>query len=630
MRSSHRYSRALLVLTVMLGMAGLVPTQAQAARGRPIITGTKKTFAADNGNLLRGPRLSTEVGTLPARSTLQAIKNYGCNAIHCYAERADYGYPAGSKASTLDTLVQWTRDDGLYLVITIGNGGINDSFMSDFWNFYAGRYANETHVIYEIQNEAVGSPGVSASAIASELNAYNIIRAKAPNTPVLFFSYVAFSSGAKVIQDINALGSTVDWTKAGIAFHGYGTGAPNATKTCLQYVQNAGYPCVQTEFYVWPWGKGNYATLGQGNSIYQDVDETGAFERLGCSWFSFLAVDQVTDDTRFKNRLLNAGILWTPDYGTWPSGSRGSYGNGGEPWTQNSLSAALHIEAENFDTGGEGIAYHDATASNSGGVYRASEAPDLQATSDTGGGYNVGWISNGEWLEYTTFINNAGVYTLSLRVASPQSSNALNVSLGGVDLTGNWTFNGTGANQSWTTITKTVTLTPGQQVLRITAASSGFNLNWIELTPAANGAVPNGTYKFIVRHTGKAMDVINASTANGAGLQQWSYGNTTNQQWTITHLGANEYKILSAQSGKSIDVASYNKLSGDYIQMWTSASSPNQRWILTPTDSGYYSIIAANSGLVLEIAGASTANGAIVDQMENTGATNQQWSPQAP
>jgi hypothetical protein len=579
---------------------------------------------------MRGPRASTEVGTLPDRTQLLALKNHGCNALHVYGERSDYGYAPGTHAATLDTLVRWTREDGLYLVLTIGNGGINTSFINDFWNFYAGRYANETHVLYEIQNEAVSTPGVPASAIAAELKAYNIIRSKAPNTPVLFFSYVAFNSGANVVADINALGPGVDWTKAGIAFHGYGTGGVNATRACLQYVQNAGYACFQTEFYVWPWGRGNYATLGQSDSIYQDVDQTAVYEKLGCSWLNFMAPGQVADDARYKTRLVNAGVRWTPDYGAWPAGARGTYANNDEPWTQSGLSSTLRVEAENYDAGGEGTGYHDNNAANYGNAYRTGEGVDVQATTDTGGGYNVGYFETGEWLEYTTFINNAGLYTLKLRVASPAATNTVNVSLFGADLTGPWTFPATGGNQTWQTVSKTVSLTPGRQVLRVTAGTTGFNLNWIELTPVGTGLVPDGTYKFVVRHTGKAMGVAGGSTANFAKIQQAPYTAAASQKWTITHLGANQYRILSAQSGKAIDVASYTKLSGDHVQMYNNASSANQRWLLTPADSGYYRIVAANSGLTLEVADAATADGAIVEQSENSGATHQQWAPQTP
>lgn len=601
--------------------------QAQAARGRPSATGPLKTFVSDTGTLLRGARVSTEVGTLSARADIQATKNYGCNALHVYAERADYGYAAGTRAATLDTLVQWTRDDGMYLIITIGNGGINDSFMQAFWNFYAGRYANETHVIYEIQNEAVNGPGVSASAIASELACYNIIRSKAPNTPVLFFSYLAFQNGTKALQDIAALGSGVDWTKAGIAFHGYGSGGANATLACLQTVQNAGYPCFQTEFYEWPWGRGDFAL---GAVIYQDVDQTGGYERLGCSWLNFMDVKTVANDTYYKTPLKNAGILWTPDFGTYPGGSRGTYANGGSPWTQTGLSATLHIEAENYDSGGQGISYNDANTSNQGGAYRTAEGVDVQTTTDTNGGYNIGYMQPGEWVEYTTYITEPGTYNLKLRVASPNATNSVSVSMAGVDLTGSWTFAGTGGNQTWTTISKSVFLRPGQQVMRVNVITNGFNLNWIELTPSATGQLANGTYKLVNRNSGLAMDVVNQSTANFAKIQQWGYSATANQKWTITHLGANQYRIVGVQSGKSIDEASGSLLSGDYIQMYTSATSQQQRWIISATDSGYYRIQSAKSGLALEIVGGATANGALVYQAEYLGGLKAQWLPGAP
>src|SRR5690606_4724896 len=126
---------------------------AEAARGRPVINAANTTFVADNGNLLRGAIISTETGSFPSISHLQAIKNLGLNAVHCYAERSDYGYAAGAQAAAVDAAVQRTRDNGLYLIITVGSGGVNRDFNTAFWRFYAPRYANETHVLYEIQNE---------------------------------------------------------------------------------------------------------------------------------------------------------------------------------------------------------------------------------------------------------------------------------------------------------------------------------------------------------------------------------------------------------------------------------------------------------------------------------------------
>src|SRR5262249_14275815 len=74
------------------------------------------------------------------------------------------------------------------------------------------------------------------------------------------------------------------------------------------------------------------------------------------------------------------------------------------------------IEAEDFDSGGEGVAYHDSSGGNNGGAYRQTDV-DIEPSSN--GGYDVGWITPGEWLNYTVNVPSPGAYTVWLRVASP-------------------------------------------------------------------------------------------------------------------------------------------------------------------------------------------------------------------
>ncbi len=618
-------SHALLAAVALFTLV----SHAEAARGRPVKSASGATFVADNGNLLRGAIVSTETGVVPSLADVQAIKNYGLNAIHLYAERSDYGYAAGAKVNAVNALVNMCDTEGLYLIITIGGGGVNASFISDFWTFYAPLYKNKTHVIYEIQNEPVVRAPVAASVITMEKNAYTTIRTAAPNTPVLLMSYTIFQNSAGVLADIAALSPTVNWSNAAIAFHGYGENGALATRTCLENVIAEGYACFQTEFYRWDWGKGDF-NLVDAPSLYQDIDQTGDLERLGVSWLSFLSLGRVQDDTRFKNRLEDAGITWSPDFGSWPGYTRGVYGNGSEPRAIIST-ANTRVEAEDFDLGGAGVASNDTTTGNSGGVYRTTGQVDIQATTDANGGYNIGWITAGEWLEYTVRVNHPGRYNLKVRVASSTTTGSLRLLLGATDLTGAWSVPNTGSYQTWTTLTKTVDLVPGQQILRFEAVTAGFNLNWIEFEPVSSGLITNGTYKLINRNSTKAMDVVDASTANGAKLQQWGYSATSNQKWIFTHRGANQYTITSSQTGKAIDQAAGQILSGDYVQMYTlNTGSANQRWIPMATSSGYYRFVNSISGLVLEIDAASTANGARVFQGEYTSGNHEQWLPGTP
>jgi Tfp pilus assembly protein PilX len=142
------------------------------------------------------------------------------------------------------------------------------------------------------------------------------------------------------------------------------------------------------------------------------------------------------------------------------------------------------IQAERFDNGGEGVAYHDTTAGNAGGAFRATDV-DIGAASDTGGGYYVGWTKAGEWLKYTVSVASTGTYTVEARVASKGAGVSFRVEVDGVDQTGNIAIPDTLGWQSWRTVTKSgVPLTAGTRVIRVvflTNGSSGSaaNLNYL-------------------------------------------------------------------------------------------------------------------------------------------------------
>ena len=88
------------------------------------------------------------------------------------------------------------------------------------------------------------------------------------------------------------------------------------------------------------------------------------------------------------------------------------------------------IEAEDYDTGGEGVAYHDTTPGNEGGVYRLDDV-DIEPLIGSKG-YNVGWIRPGEWLEYRVKVSAGGAYTLRVRGASRWGAPSLSLLVDGV------------------------------------------------------------------------------------------------------------------------------------------------------------------------------------------------------
>lgn len=139
------------------------------------------------------------------------------------------------------------------------------------------------------------------------------------------------------------------------------------------------------------------------------------------------------------------------------------------------------IEAEDFDKGGEGVAYHDVDAANQGGAYRTNEGVDIEGCGDAGGGYNVGWIETGEWLEYSVSIAESGAYDFAFRVASAESGGTLHLEIDGGDISGAITVPGTGGWDTWTTISADgLSLDGGEYVVRLVVDQGGFNLNYIE------------------------------------------------------------------------------------------------------------------------------------------------------
>lgn len=148
---------AAVMLIAVVGSTGV-----HADRARPHIdnsTGYPRLLS-DMNTELRGVSLSWDYGTgaapvVPTQQQLNNLaNNYGLNCVHVYLE--SYWVTVGSNASIADTLVDRCSNAGLYVIFTIGCADSNGSFKSDeatnFWNFYASRYKDRTHVIYEAYN----------------------------------------------------------------------------------------------------------------------------------------------------------------------------------------------------------------------------------------------------------------------------------------------------------------------------------------------------------------------------------------------------------------------------------------------------------------------------------------------
>lgn len=288
------------------------------------------------------------------------------------------------------------------------------------------------------------------------------------------------------------------------------------------------------------------------------------------------------------------------------------------------------IQAEDFDNGGEGVAYHDSGSGNIGGQYRNTDV-DIERSNDVGGGYNVGWMEAAEWLKYSINVGTAGSYTIEARIASNGGGARFHVEFDGVDKTGLLTAPNTGNYQVYQTVTKSgVSLNAGPQVMRVVMDSVGPNGASINLNHLKIGTASTLTYyEIVARHSGKVLDVSGYSNNNGAVVTQWDHWGGANQQWRLEDVGGGYYAIVARHSGKALDVSGFSNNNGAVVTQWDYWGGANQQWQLTDVGGGYYRITARHSGKVLDVSGYSNSNGAVVTQWDYWGGANQQWQLRA-
>jgi len=155
------------------------------------------------------------------------------------------------------------------------------------------------------------------------------------------------------------------------------------------------------------------------------------------------------------------------------------------------------IPATDFDLGRNGKAYFDIdiadyhvttgtyTAWNTGYVYR-NDGVDMEVSDDAASGsngYNVGWVADNEWLQYTAIVDSSAVYTVSIRYGAPGSTCKMKVLLNDADVTGTISVPASGGYRVWANMEiNDVVLYKGQQKIRILFEKGGINLSSISFT----------------------------------------------------------------------------------------------------------------------------------------------------
>ncbi len=207
--------------------------------------------------------------------------------------------------------------------------------------------------------------------------------------------------------------------------------------------------------------------------FFETYEELGGSVTMG---FDFPNPQTDTEGT------ADGGNEGTADSGTDDTADGGNEGTTGADTGDTAavdtgaVQTALVVQMEDY------TAFSDLDSGNTGNAYRF-DSVDIEATNDAGGGFNVGWTTAGEWLEYEVTLS-PGLYKVTARVASQASTGSFNLLLDGETI-GSLSVSSTGGWQTF--VTKTVgsiEVGPGAvRTLRLNVTGSDFNINWIEFTP---------------------------------------------------------------------------------------------------------------------------------------------------
>ncbi|MBW4560642.1 MAG: S8 family serine peptidase [Mojavia pulchra JT2-VF2] len=236
------------------------------------------------------------------------------------------------------------------------------------------------------------------------------------------------------------------------------------------------------------------------------------------------------------------------------------------------VAQTIRIEAENYKTA------YDNSPDNDGGQYRIGLNVDVEATSDVGGGYNVGWIQPGEWLTYDVNIPKNGFYDILVRVAAWGSSNPKQLkALINNEQERIISFNPTGGYQSWTNaIAKGLSLSAGSHELRLDMLTASFNINYIDLIPtnATSGDSNNATISSDTQNNlisgGPGNDILiggdgNSILTGGDGADIFAFNYISEGIDTISdflHEAGDKIQIGSGFGATDLSQFNYDSLTG--------------------------------------------------------------------
>jgi hypothetical protein len=188
--------------------------------------------------------------------------------------------------------------------------------------------------------------------------------------------------------------------------------------------------------------------------------------------------------------------------------------------------------------------------------YSAMNGIQVEATTDAGGGSNVGYTETGDWLAYNSInFPTTGSYLIEYRVTSGVTGGKLSSDLnGGTIILGTVDVPNTGGWQNWQTVSQTVNVNAGTYNFGIYIQNTGMNINWIKITKVGAGLAA----KMV------APDALQEETVVALNVYPSPAENTLYLTTTVSNENAS---IVDSQTGATVSIQKINNSSVDVSQL---------------------------------------------------------------
>lgn len=150
------------------------------------------------------------------------------------------------------------------------------------------------------------------------------------------------------------------------------------------------------------------------------------------------------------------------------------------------------LQAEEYDGGGEGLAYHDLSIGNSGNFLHRDEDVDFRRSGPTNAYiYSVTHTMPGEWLKYTANVQQEAAYRVKFRYITTTVGTKVNFKVDNVSVVENLELPVTTDLNAWADLFFEIpNVTAGEHVFTLEVVSGTFDVDRMEFTVAQPAVTP--------------------------------------------------------------------------------------------------------------------------------------------